>query len=122
MARVLLVENSITPSLRSQLELLRYDVTVDVVETGRGGLEAARRTLPDVIVLDVELPELDGYSVCRSLKADLHTASIPVVLLTPREDSSHMLAAMAAGAVDSIPRDSFAAYNLVEALRQLGVV
>ncbi|MGE5279524.1 MAG: two-component system response regulator [Deltaproteobacteria bacterium] len=53
------------------------------------GLRLARRTMPDVILLDICMPSRDGFEVLRSLKEDLKTVSIPVIMLTALEDDSH---------------------------------
>jgi DNA-binding response OmpR family regulator len=120
--RILLVEDSRTQALRLRLELLRYGLQIDIAQTGRAGLEAARAARPDAIILDVDLPELDGYSVCRTLKADPATAHIPIVMLTHRDQANDALAGLETGALDYIPKDAFAAQNLLAALQQLGVV
>jgi CheY-like chemotaxis protein len=120
--RILLVEDSRTQALRFQLELLRYGLAIEIASSGAKGLAAARRQPPDAIVLDVDLPELDGYSVCRALKADPATADIPVVMLTRHDQAQDALSGLQVGAVDYIPKDSFAEHNLVEALRQLGML
>ncbi len=86
------------------------------------GLEAARSNCPDVIVLDVDLPDLDGYTVCRAIKSDPTIEHIPIIMLTQRDAASDTLTGLQVGAVDYIPKDSFAEINLVEALRQLGVL
>jgi CheY-like chemotaxis protein len=49
---------------------------------GASGLEAAQRHLPDLILLDVAMPKMDGFEVCRSLRADARTAEIPVLFFT----------------------------------------
>ncbi len=54
--------------------------------SGAEGISAAGRLNPDVILVDVMMPELDGYEVCRRLKAEASTASVPVVLLTARRE------------------------------------
>jgi CheY-like chemotaxis protein len=120
--RILLVEDSRTQALRFQLELLRYGLTIEIASSGTRGLETARSQLPDAIVLDVDLPELDGYSVCRALKADPATAHIPVVMLTRHDRAQDTISGLEVGAIDYIPKDSFAEHNLVEALRQLGML
>jgi CheY-like chemotaxis protein len=121
-AHVLLVEDSRTQALRFQLELISYGLNVSLATSGNSGLEAARSLLPDAIVLDVELPEMDGYNVCRTLKSDPRTHHIPVVMLTSREQADAVVTGIRVGAADYIPKDSFAEYNLVEALRQLGIM
>jgi CheY-like chemotaxis protein len=120
--RILLVEDSRTQALRFQLELLRYGLAIEIASNGSKGLAAARSQPPDAIVLDVDLPELDGYSVCRALKADPATADIPVVMLTRHDQAQDALSGLQVGAVDYIPKDSFAEHNLIEALRQLGML
>ena len=120
--RVLLVEDSRTQALRIQLELARHGLAVDIAHDGAAGLAAARSQPPDAVVLDVDLPIIDGYSVCRALKSDPATAPIPIVMLTRRDEAQAALAGLQLGAVDYIPKDSFAEQNLVQAFQQLGLI
>lgn len=119
---ILLVEDSRTQALRIQLELMRYGMKTEIAITGTSGLAAARRDRPQAVVLDVDLPELDGYGVCRALKADPLTAAIPVLMLTRLDEANDARTGLEVGAADYIPKDSFAEDNLVEALRQLGIL
>jgi two-component system alkaline phosphatase synthesis response regulator PhoP len=66
--------------VQGQLEKEGYEV--DLAYNGVEGLEKIRSNPPDAIVLDVMMPEMDGYEVCKELKADEATAGIPVILLT----------------------------------------
>ena len=66
--------------VQGQLEKEGY--TVELAYNGVEGLEKIRSNPPDAVVLDVMMPEKDGYEVCKELKADEATADIPVVLLT----------------------------------------
>ena len=66
--------------VQGQLEKEGY--AVDLAYNGVEGLEKVRANPPDAIVLDVMMPEKDGYDVCKELKADAATAGIPIVLLT----------------------------------------
>ena len=87
MTRVLIVDDS-PVILRAMSLLLRragYEVVTAV--TAEDGLAQARSLRPAVIVLDVELPDGDGYAVCRDLKADPATAAIPVILCTARGEA-----------------------------------
>jgi len=59
---------------------------VHTAPSGASGLELARRLGLNVILVDVMMPEIDGYEVCRRLKADPATAAVPIVLLTARRD------------------------------------
>jgi two-component system cell cycle response regulator len=120
--RVLIVEDSRTQALRLSLELQRHGLVVAIAMTGTAGLKAAQEQPPDVIVLDIELPEMNGYALCRELKADPRTAHIPVVMLTRHDQAADTLKGLEVGADDYIPKDSFAEHNLVQSLRHLSIV
>jgi twitching motility two-component system response regulator PilG len=67
----------------------------------RGGLDALRsisQQRPDLVVLDIMLPDMDGFEVCRSIKEDPDTSSIPVVMLTAKKSSRDLEAGRVAGA------------------------
>src|SRR3989442_6341442 len=72
---------------------------VRTASSGASGIELAKTTPPDVVLVDLMMPEMDGYEVCRRLKAEPATAGIPVVLLTARRDldQRQLTAAGAAG-------------------------
>ena len=65
---------------------------------GQAGLEVARSARPDLIVLDVMLPRLDGYAVARALKGDPGTATIPIIIFSTRVSAADQAAFKAAGA------------------------
>lgn len=77
---------------------------------------------PDLIVLDVNLPTLDGYQVCRRLKRDPETAHIPVIMFTSATRSDDALAGLDAGVDDYIVKDEFAFDNLLASLQAMGLV
>jgi CheY-like chemotaxis protein len=82
---------------------LEFTAGWDVVTagSGAGGIELARTAAPDVILVDVMMPGMDGYEACRRLKADPATAHVPIVLLTARRDlnQKRLVEAGAAGVV-----------------------
>lgn len=83
---VLVVEDSAT--LRAALRLALEHVGFHVVEAenGRLALDAARRHLPDVVLLDLTTPVLDGWQSIRALRRDFRTEGIPVIAMTAREE------------------------------------
>lgn len=87
------------------LELVNYNLSregyrVETVATGEAALAAARRHLPDLIVLDLLLPNVDGLEVCRLLKSDPQTKGIPVIMLTAKSEESDMVTGLELGADD----------------------
>jgi CheY-like chemotaxis protein len=89
---------------------------------GRIGLAMASHYMPDVIVLDVQMPEMDSLEVCRRLRQNAQTAHIPVVIMTVQRDAEAVLKGVELGAVDFIPKDAFCHRVLRETLRHLGIL
>jgi two-component system sensor histidine kinase/response regulator len=75
-----------------------------VAEDGEDALEQTTRVLPDLILLDVMMPGLDGYETCRRLKARADTRDIPVIFMTALHETAEKVKAFAAGAVDYITK------------------
>ncbi len=100
--RVLVVDD--TPANIEVLrQLLRSDYRVLAAITGEKALEIARREpKPDLILLDIMMPGMDGYEVCRRLKADYATAHIPVVFISALDQTGDEARGLALGAVDYI--------------------
>ena len=68
--------------------LRKMDVPVEVVqaEDGMAAVEKAREATPDLVVLDVMMPRMDGFDTCRALRADVRTAFVPILMLTASAD------------------------------------
>jgi diguanylate cyclase (GGDEF)-like protein len=84
--------------------VLASDYEVLVATDGEQGLQQCRSMAPDLVLLDVNLPRIDGYEVCRQLQADPATRAIPVMFLTARADTASEVAGFALGAVDYISK------------------
>ena len=94
---------------RDILELVKYNLDkegyqVTAVATGEDALLAARSKLPDVVILDLMLPGVDGLEVCRRLKAEPTTRGIPIVMLTAKGDEADVVAGLELGAADYITK------------------
>jgi signal transduction histidine kinase len=74
------------------------------VRDGRMALTAAQSSPPDLILLDIMMPEMDGYEVCRQLKADLRTRDIPVIFISALDDVHDKVKSFALGAVDYVAK------------------
>jgi two-component system, OmpR family, alkaline phosphatase synthesis response regulator PhoP len=91
------------------LELVNYNLSkegfrVRPVTTGEEALAEARETLPDLIVLDLLLPAVDGLEVCRRLKSDPRTRHIPIIMLTAKSEEADMVAGLELGADDYVTK------------------
>jgi len=84
------------------------------------GIRLAQAESPDLIVLDIQMPDMDGFEVCQRLKESDVTAQIPVIMFTRCDDAKSVLSGFERGAVDYIPKDAFAEAVLIETLRQMG--
>ncbi len=84
--------------------LVQSGFQIKVAATGEAGLKIAQSTLPDLILLDVMLPGLDGYEICRLLKADIKTRDIPVIFMTAMTQTEHKVKGFKAGGVDYITK------------------
>ena len=119
---VLIVEDSPTQALRLQKVLEKEGLKVLHAPNGRIGVSMAQRHTPDVIVLDIEMPEMNGFETCGQLKKNAQTAGIPVVILTCHDHVSMLLQGIDLGAIDFIPKDIFSENTLLETLRQLHIL
>lgn len=102
--RILVVDDEadIVELLKFNLEREGYQVLT--ATTGEAAVNAARSKLPDLILLDLMLPGIDGMEVCRILKRDPHTAVIPIIMLTARTEDIDMVAGLELGAVDYVTK------------------
>ena len=103
-SRLLIVEDDI--DIANMLEIyfggLHYEV--DIASRGSEALEKTRQRLPHLIVLDIMLPDIDGYEVCRTLRTYTRTSHIPVIFLTQKDERSDKLQGLELGADDYITK------------------
>lgn len=103
-ARLLVVEDDIDIGNMLKIYFSGMDFDVDVAVRGSDALEKTRQGLPNLIVLDIMLPDIDGYEVCRSLRTNMRTSHIPVIFLTQRDERSDKLQGLELGADDYITK------------------
>jgi DNA-binding response OmpR family regulator len=99
--KILVVEDERTIAEAVAARLRAEGFTVQVAGDGPGAVEAARRSPPDAIVLDVMLPGFDGLEVCRRIQAE---RPVPVLMLTARDDETDLLVGLAVGADDYLTK------------------
>ncbi len=120
--KILIVEDSPVQALSLLRLLEKYDVDVKWALDGRIGVDMAHHFLPDLIVLDVEMPRMNGIEACQRLKKSEVTSDIPVVLFTAHDEQESVILGLQLGAVDFIPKDVFADVVLMETIRQMGLI
>src|SRR5574340_1175675 len=84
--------------------ILGADYTVKVANSGQLALKIAAAQLPDLVLLDVMMPGMDGYEVCRQLKADPLTRAIPVIFITARGETEDEVQGLGLGAADYLAK------------------
>ena len=97
-ATALIVENYPDHAQLVARILRTRDFEPIIAEDGKAGLNLARRLIPDVLLLDLMLPDINGFDVCRQLRVDRATMLIPVVMLTALDDMRHRLHGFRVGA------------------------
>ncbi len=109
----ILVVDDVTANLkllRTHLSGQGYEVVS--AQSGREALEAVNRELPDLVLLDVVMPDMDGFEVCRRLKASTATDFVPVIMVTALDEVEYKVRGMEAGADDFVTKP----FNKVELL------
>jgi PleD family two-component response regulator len=102
--RILVVEDDFDVHNMLQIYFQSQGYEVAVAERGEEGLELCRQQLPHVIVLDIMLPDIDGYEVCRRLRQSLRTNHVPIIFLTQKDERSDKIAGLESGADDYITK------------------
>lgn len=102
MSHILLVEDDKTIRMALEFSLTKADYEVTSVADGASGLEAARSSDPDLVLLDVLLPKLSGIDVARTLRAD--GSRVPIIMLTALDQEADKVAGLDAGADDYITK------------------
>jgi DNA-binding response OmpR family regulator len=103
-ARILIVEDDQDISNMLLLYFNGQGYEVEIAPRGEVALEKTRTNLPHLIVLDIMLPDIDGYEVCRHLRTNMRTSHIPIIFLTQKDERSDKLHGLELGADDYITK------------------
>jgi len=122
MKTVLVVEDSPTQAVQTRALLVANGLHVIIACDGVEGLEMAVEYLPELIILDWELPRMNGGEVLRALKNKSQTCQIPIIVFTHHDTPEIKIAGLQEGAVDFIPKDAFAKVVMLETLKQMGFI
>ena len=102
--KVLVIDDDPTTLEVLRALLRKIDIIPLLEQTPEKGIDLARREQPDIILLDIMMAVIDGYEVCRRLKTDVHTATIPIIFLSAKSESDDIIRGLELGAVDYITK------------------
>jgi two-component system alkaline phosphatase synthesis response regulator PhoP len=117
-SRILIVEDDPDIARLVSRYLDKAGFTSEIVPSGREALESIRATVPDLMVLDLMLPHVDGLEVCRRVRANEPTAALPIIMLTARAEESERIVGLELGADDYLAKP-FSPNELVARVRAL---
>jgi PleD family two-component response regulator len=103
-ARLLIVEDDLDISNMLRIYFSSQGYEVDTAPRGSDALEKTRQNLPHLIVLDIMLPDIDGFEVCRILRTNTRTSHVPIIFLTQKDERSDKLQGLELGADDYITK------------------
>lgn len=103
-ARLLIVEDDFDIQNMLRIYFTGQDYEVDTAGRGSEALEKTRQNLPHLIVLDIMLPDIDGFEVCRILRTNTRTSHVPIIFLTQKDERSDKLQGLELGADDYITK------------------
>src|SRR5690554_3922754 len=103
-AQLLIVEDDIDIANMLKIYFTNQGYDVDTVLRGADALEKTRHNLPHLIILDIMLPDMDGFEVCQVLRTTTRTSHVPVIFLTQKDERSDKLQGLELGADDYITK------------------
>jgi two-component system response regulator RpaA len=116
--KILVVEDDDIVARTVERCLRRGDFRITLANSGVEGLQTARRILPDLVVLDVIMPGMDGYTVCREMRADPILKNVPILFLTAKAKDEDKITGFTAGADDYLSKP----FNLEELLLRVRAI
>ncbi|MBU3916117.1 hybrid sensor histidine kinase/response regulator [bacterium] len=115
-SKILVIDDA-TENIDMLIELLKSDYMVSAARSGEKGLQLAEKHLPDLILLDIIMPEMDGYETCKRLKDIPLVKDIPVIFLTAKTDTEDIVKGFKLGAVDYVTKP----FNTTELLARVQI-
>ncbi len=104
LGRILVVEDDVDIANMLRIYFTGQDYQVEVANRGTDALRLCQKQIPDLVVLDIMLPDMDGYTICRELRTTTRTSHIPIIFLTQKDERSDRIAGLELGADDYITK------------------
>ena len=102
--KILLVDDSETSLMMSRMVLSKGDYDIVMARNGEEGVAKAAAERPDLILLDVVMPKMDGFEACRRIRTGQDTSTIPVILVTTRGEETNLETGYASGCCDYVTK------------------
>jgi DNA-binding response OmpR family regulator len=118
-AKVLIVEDDRYISKMYEFKLQLDGMEVEVAENGRIGVEKIKEFKPNIMLLDILMPEMDGFEVLKIVKGDPETKDIPVLILSNLGQEDHIQKGMQLGAVGFIVKSQYTPAKVVEKIKEV---
>ncbi len=117
--KILIIEDDrfISRMYKTKLNLENFEV--ELAENGIQGVERAKQFMPDVILLDILMPELDGFGVLNALKGEDTTKNIPIIVMSNLGQDEHVKKALALGAKSYMVKSQYTPSNVVEEIKNV---
>jgi DNA-binding response OmpR family regulator len=118
-SKILIIEDDRYISKMYQLKLSLDGFDVQVAENGRIGLEKAKEFLPDIILTDILMPEMDGFDVISGVKSDETLKNIPVLIMSNLGQEDHIKKGLDKGAIGYIVKSQYTPSKVVEKIKEI---
>jgi DNA-binding response OmpR family regulator len=103
-AKIMVIEDDVIVARTIERSLRGDDFSVTVAHSGVEGLKVARRNIPDLVILDIIMPGMDGYTVCKQMREDMLLSEVPILFLTAKIKDNDRIAGFKAGADDYLTK------------------
>lgn len=117
--KILIVEDDRYISKMYQLKLSLEGYEVQVAENGREGVDKVKEFMPSIVLLDILMPELDGFEVLKIIKGDAATKDIPVLIMSNLGQEDHVEKGMKLGAIGYIVKSQYTPSKVVEKIKSV---
>jgi len=117
--KILIIEDDRYISKMYQLKLSLEGYQVEVAENGKQGVDKVKEFMPNIILCDILMPELDGFEVIKIVKSDEKTKKIPILIMSNLGQEDHIQKGMSLGAVGYIVKSQYTPSKVVETIKQV---
>lgn len=118
-AKILIIEDDRYISKMYQLKLSLENYDVQVAENGRQGVDKVKEFMPNIILLDLLMPELDGFEVLKIVKSEDATKDIPVLIMSNLGQEDHIQKGLSMGAIGYIVKSQYTPSRVVEKIKDV---